>query len=69
MIDFACGRTCERIIQILIGDEDSQVATNNFLELDVPNDLREKFEEIDRKEVEADRDEKRKESQTTSVNE
>ena len=45
-----CSRTCERIIQILIGDEDYNVETDNLLELNIPEDLREKFETIDRQE-------------------
>ncbi|CAF3329537.1 unnamed protein product [Rotaria socialis] len=51
-LDFSCGRTCERIIQILIGDEDHTLETDNFLELSVPDHLREKFQDIDRKEEE-----------------
>lgn len=48
--DFGCDRICSRIIQILIGDEDSQVETDNLLELNIPQHLKDKFEEIDRKE-------------------
>ncbi|CAF0852576.1 unnamed protein product [Rotaria sordida] len=51
-LDFACDRTCERIIQILIGDEDYNVETDNLLELNIPEDLREKFHDSDRKEEE-----------------
>jgi hypothetical protein len=54
-IDFACSRTCEKIIQILIGDENDQVETDNLLELNIPNDLITKFEESDRKEEEEDK--------------
>ncbi|CAF1212487.1 unnamed protein product [Adineta ricciae] len=56
-LDFACNRTCERIIQILIGDEDYNVETDNLMELNIPHDLREKFHEIDRKEEEANKTE------------
>ena len=59
-MDFNCSRTCERIIQILIGDEDYYVETDNLLELSVPSHLKEKFEQIDRKEEE---EEKNKELQ------
>ncbi|CAF0819745.1 unnamed protein product [Rotaria sp. Silwood1] len=51
-LDFACNRTCERIIQILIGDEDYNVETDNLLELNIPEHLREKFHDIARKEEE-----------------
>jgi hypothetical protein len=51
-LDFRCSRTCERIIQILIGDEDGAVETDNLFQLNIPDDLREKFHEIDRKEEE-----------------
>lgn len=51
-LDFGCNRTCERIIQILIGDEDFNVETDNLLELAIPHDLREKFQQSDRKEEE-----------------
>ncbi|CAF3961621.1 unnamed protein product [Rotaria sp. Silwood2] len=54
-LDFACNRTCERIIQILIGDEDYNVETHNLLELNIPEDLREKFHESDRKEEDENR--------------
>ncbi|CAF0900018.1 unnamed protein product [Adineta steineri] len=49
-LDFNSSRTCERIIQILIGDEDYYVETDNLLELNIPDNLREKFQEIDKKE-------------------
>lgn len=51
-LDFLCSRTCERIIQILIGDEDHTVETDNLLELTIPEHLSEKFHDIDRKEEE-----------------
>jgi len=51
-LDFGCSRTCERIIQILIGDEDYNVETDNYLELNIPEDLRNKFERISQKEEE-----------------
>ncbi|UJR28152.1 hypothetical protein I4U23_009406 [Adineta vaga] len=51
-LDFACNRTCERIIQILIGDEDYNVETDNLMELSIPDHLQEKFQEVDRKEEE-----------------
>ena len=48
--DFGCDRICSKLIQILIGDEDVQVESDNLLELNIPTHLKEKFEEIDRKE-------------------
>ena len=51
-MEFSSNRTCERIIQILIGDEDFNVETDNLLELNIPDHLREKFHQIDRKEEE-----------------
>jgi hypothetical protein len=51
-LDFLCSRTCERIIQILIGDEDQQLETDNLLELNIPDNLKEKFQQNDRKEEE-----------------
>jgi len=55
-LNFSCNRTCERIIQILIGDEDYNVETDNLLELNIPDDLREKFQQIDRKQEEENKD-------------
>lgn len=55
-LDFACDRACQRIIQILIGDEEYNGETDNLLELSIPNDLREKFQQIDRKEEEENQD-------------
>lgn len=55
-IDFECDRTCSRIIQILIGDEDDHVETDNLLELEVPTDLKSKFEEVDRREEEENKE-------------
>lgn len=51
-LDFLRSRTCERIIQILIGDEDHTVETDNFLELTIPEHLSQKFHDADRKEEE-----------------
>lgn len=62
-IDLGCSRTCEKIIQILIGDEDHQVDTDNFLELNIPSDLRDKFDDIYRKEAAEEEEEKKKELQ------
>lgn len=36
----------------MIGDEDPHVETDNLLELNIPDHLREKFHQIDRKEEE-----------------
>lgn len=36
----------------MIGDEDPHVETDNLLELTIPDHLREKFHQIDRKEEE-----------------
>ena len=56
MQDFGCDRTCSRIIQILIGDEEAQVETDNLLELTIPQHLKDKFEDIDRREEQEDKE-------------
>lgn len=56
-LDFACNRVCQRIIQILIGDENYNVETDNLLELNIPDHLRDKFQQIDQKEEEENKNE------------